>query len=420
MYFLKHIKRWIVVSFALFSFPLLVQAQLILNGQFRPRTEYRNGYRTLRTASTDPAFFTSQRSRLTLKYKTDLYELKVAGQDVRVWGGVEQLQDNPNVNIHEVWAKLNVSESLDLKMGRQELIYDDQRLLGSVNWTQQARSHDALILQYHNADAGLTVDLGGAYNQEAQNLLGNTYTLNNYKVLSYVWLHRDFGPLKASALGLTDGFQQSGGSTNFRYTYGTHLNYQQKEVMLSGSIYLQNGDDNLRNNISAWMYALKAGYSRGALQLTAGYDFISGGGADDANPRRHAFNTLYATNHKFYGHMDYFLNVPGDSRFGGLQDLYLRASYNLADHSHLSLTYHNFALAKTITDPNASGQTLDKPMGSEMDFNITHNFTADVAVKAGYSMMLPAETLERIQQKSAEPVQHWGWIMLSITPSFLN
>lgn len=39
-----------------------------------------------------------------------------------------------------------------LKMGRQELIYDDQRLLGNLDWGNLTISHDALLLKYENKD----------------------------------------------------------------------------------------------------------------------------------------------------------------------------------------------------------------------------------------------------------------------------
>lgn len=416
----KILYRSVFLVSAILILPILAQAQLSLKGQFRPRLEYRNGYRALRTPTTEPAFFISQRSRLILNYRTDLYEMHVSGQDVRVWGEVNQLQDNPNVNIHEVWARLKLYDNMDIKLGRQELVYDDHRLLGSVNWTQQARSHDALVFKYGNEDSNFKLDFGAAYNQNSENLLGNTYTLSNYKFLSYLWFHKTMGPLKASVIGITDGFENAFSSVNYRYTYGTHLTYSNNNLILNGTLYLQNGDDALRNNINAWMYALKAGYSFDDFTITAGIDYLSGGGADDQNPQRKAFNTLYATNHKFYGHMDYFLNVPGDTRSGGLQDIYVGATYNIDSNTGLNATYHNFSLAETIVNPQNSGMLLDKALGSEIDMNISHKFSSEISLKAGYSILLPANALEEIKSVDAEPTQHWGWVMLSVTPTFLK
>ena len=71
-------------------------------------------------------------------------------QDVRVWG-----QDASSVNrvttdandgfmLHEAWAEISlvdtgkVIKNFSLKIGRQELVYDDVRLLGNLDWLQQA------------------------------------------------------------------------------------------------------------------------------------------------------------------------------------------------------------------------------------------------------------------------------------------
>ncbi len=52
--------------------------------------------------------------------------------------------------------------------------------------------------------------------------------------------------------------------------------------------------------------------------IGVGIDYLSGddGTDDDYN----VFNTLYATNHKYYGFMDYFINLPNDTYGKGLMD----------------------------------------------------------------------------------------------------
>ncbi|MGM0506310.1 MAG: alginate export family protein [Bacteroidota bacterium] len=395
-------------------------AQVSVTGEFRPRTEYRNGYRIPRTADTDPAFFTSQRTRLSLEYETDSYWMKISGQDVRTWGDSEQLGDQPNVNIHEAWALVRLSNHLGIKPGRQELVYGDQRLLGSVNWTQQARSHDAMVVTYRNPNYHLRLDAGGAFNQESQHLLGNAYQLDNYKVLSYVWLDKQWGAFALSSLGLTDGFERTNGTTVFRYTYGADLKYIGNRSQLSGSLYGQNGDDTLRDNISAWMYSLQAAYTVDPFTITAGIDHLSGGDPQDSNPFGQTFNTLYATNHKFYGHMDYFLNIPNDTRGAGLRDIYLKADYELSDNATVNAAYHLFSLSGSTTNPLEPTEILDGNLGSELDAQASFTVNSEMKLNVGYSVLMSTETLRDLKQQNSAPSwQHWGWVMLSITPRFL-
>ncbi len=410
----------IIVLFGLILLtPSILLAQLSLDGEFRPRSEYRNGYQLLRTSTTEPAFFTSQRTRLSLNYESDLYKIKVSGQDVRVWGEVEQLQDNANINIHEAWAQLYLSEVFQLKLGRQELVYNDQRLLGSVNWTQQARSHDALVLKYHDPTSNFQVDLGGAYNQEAQILFNNLYTLNNYKVLSYLWMNKKISSLDVSAIFLTDGFESQPDGTNFRYTYGTHLLYNMQDWELSGSAYFQSGDDATRRNISAKMFSLNATRNMGAIQSKIGFDYLSGGNINDADPARHAFHTLYATNHKFYGHMDYFLNIPRDTQGGGLQNMYLETTFKMTEEASIGLTYHYFTLANDIQNPQKNiEEVLDKYLGSEIDLSFSYRFTDDIGFRMGYSALFNSSSLDDLQSRTAKDTQHWGWAMIMLTPQF--
>lgn len=398
--------------------PLSGTAQLKLSGEFRPRTEFRNGYRTLHTAQDDPAFFTSQRTRLSLLFKDDLYLFKMSAQDIRTWGDEAQIQDNANTNIHEAWAELNATKHFKVKLGRQELVYDDQRLLGSVNWTQPGRSHDAIILKYQNSDTDFDIHFGGAYNQENEKVLGNAYTLNNYKILSYAWMNKKLGAVNISGVLLTDGFELVSGNTNYRYTYGSIINYKVNDFLLSGTMYLQRGDDNSRSNISAYMMSGKASYKSKDSKFSVGIDYLSGGRSEDANPDRHSFNTLYATNHKFYGNMDYFLNIPNDTKGGGLQDIYVSFEHEISSKIKFNSTYHYFALAQKVTDPANSLELLNKNLASEIDISGTYKISEDAKLILGYSALFGSDSLERLQQRSSEGIQQWGWVMLVLTPEF--
>ena len=108
-------------------------------------------------------------------------------------------------------------------------------------------------------------------------------------------MNKQWADVEASALFLTDGFESQSGGANLRYTYGTHLHYSKQNWQVNGSAYLQNGDDVTRQNISVYMMAINGAYQLGALQFKVGYDYLSGGSADDANPARNTFHTLYAT-----------------------------------------------------------------------------------------------------------------------------
>lgn len=169
-------------------------AQLGLTGQVRTRTEYRDGAGTLRPVSYDPAFFTSQRTRLTLHYSSSRLVVRTSLQDVRVWGqdaSTISQADGARLGVHEAWGELVLSNKKDtslkrspvdyigIRIGRQEVVYDDSRLLGNLDWLQQGRRHDAVVVKLLHR--GWQVDLGAGFNQhnDAFNYNGTYYTPAN-------------------------------------------------------------------------------------------------------------------------------------------------------------------------------------------------------------------------------------------------
>lgn len=168
--------------------PLYLTAQISLNGQLRTRTEWRDGVGTLNAKNASSAYFTSQRTRLTLGYKWDRLNFNASLQDVRVWGQDASTISNSDGNrlmLHEGWVdltllnaqdstiKTKLLDNLSFKIGRQILNYDDARLIGELDWAQQARRHDAAVLKVLHK--GWQIDLGAAFNQN-NDAFGNTGT----------------------------------------------------------------------------------------------------------------------------------------------------------------------------------------------------------------------------------------------------
>jgi len=168
----------------LFTFSILLlhcsYAQFSLTGQLRTRTEVRNGLGNLVLKGSKAAAFTSQRTRLNFGYKWDRLNFGLAVQDIRVWGqdaSTTSNADGAKLMLHEAWADLTLANKADttikfkmldlltLKVGRQELIYDDVRLIGNLDWLQQGRRHDmALLKTVHH---GWQLDIGYAFNQNS-------------------------------------------------------------------------------------------------------------------------------------------------------------------------------------------------------------------------------------------------------------
>jgi hypothetical protein len=245
--------NWLQFSLILSGFLLGTissHGQFTLSGQVRTRTELRSGFGTLNTSGTKSAFLTSQRTRMTFGYKWDRVLFNVALQDVRLWGQDASSINNADGNrlmVHEAWAdvillnsndttiKTKFIDNLAFRIGRQELVYDDSRLLGNLDWAQQARRHDAIVLKaVHH---GWQVDLGGAFGQNTDNvgvtgtgyIPGNVppYVTNSLGVL----VATPAGLLPVSAGGLVAAKSSIGGAPILATPLSTNAMNQQYKAM---------------------------------------------------------------------------------------------------------------------------------------------------------------------------------------------
>lgn len=412
----------------LISFSAEVFAQFNLSAQLRPRAEYRHGYKTLPVTDANPAFFISQRTRLNFDYTAKKFIIGVSVQDVRTWGDVPQLNpyDN-NSSLHQAWGQYFFTESFSLKAGRQEIVYDDARIFGNVDWAQQGRSHDAAILRFSN-DA-VRIDAGFAWNQDRQKLFGTEYDLKgNYKTIQYLWAHKDFNKFGVSILFLNNGMEtywekDSVYKTYFSQTIGTRLSYKDKKFATNGAFYYQGGKDPKSYSLNGIYGSLDFRYNITEVHaLLLGFEYLSGTDErtmkDEKNDKNNSFTPLYGTNHKFNGHMDYFY-VGNHINNVGLRDLYLSYIYKREKVSSV-ISVHNFCSAAKIIDPADMDKDMPNRLGLEIDLGFGYQLAENLALKAGYSHMFATESMEALKGGSKDATANWAWVMLSFNPTLLK
>ncbi len=399
-----------------------VHGQLKVDAELRPRFEYRHGFKTLFPDNTDAAAFISQRTRLNTAYSADKLDFYLSIQDIRVWGDVSQLNsaDANGLGIHQAWGQIHFTPDCSIKLGRQVLAYDDQRIFGGVGWAQQARSHDAALLKYHKERFAL--DVGFAFNQNGEALTGTTLTVpNTYKSMQFAWLHNDWNNLKASFLLLNNGVQfidannNLNNETRYSQTIGTHLKYKADKLGIASNLYYQFGNDKGDNDLSAYLLSLEADYSISPKwKASLGGELLSGNdNGGPSNGTNNAFTPFYGTNHKFNGLMDYFY-VGNHANNVGLVDLYLGSVFKLSAKSSLNARFHSFSAAADIASTNS------KKLGEELDLVFNYNFSKDINIKAGYSVLFASEGMEVLKNNTDDNGNYWGWAMVTIKPSLFT
>ncbi|QJW91816.1 alginate export family protein [Spirosoma taeanense] len=430
-------------------------AQFTFSGQLRTRSEYRNGQGTLLKESDRAAFFTSQRTRVSAAYSGYRIKAFATLQDVRVWG-----QDASTINrttnadlngllLHEAWgefslldtAQTKLGKELSLKIGRQELVYDDVRLLGNLDWLQQGRRHDMALLKYGNK--GWMLHAGVAYNQNRELKSGTIYNgtptgytagTNGigtaYKSLQFAYLGKKFSAGSASFLIIKDDFNQyvttpSSGTvaatrtysdgTWSRVTLGSYVNATVKKLGVKAEAYYQTGRDKDGRTISAYLLSGSLTYATSQrTAITVGEDYTSGnepGNATTSTNRR--FDPLYGTPHKHWGYMDYFYVADGFG-VGGLSDFYLKVRYKPLDRLTMSLDFHQFASTNTIVGTDKI--PLSKPsFGQEYDFIAQYAVTKQIGLEGGYSVFSATDALAAAKAVSnADKSATWGYLMVNL------
>lgn len=411
--------------------PLFLSAQdneqdkeFSISAQIRARGEYRNGALFPRNEGENSVSFINNRSRLSLgyiqRYSTNTsLELKLSGQHVGVWGQGAQIKKDGDFILNEAWAKLNFNNGFFAQLGRQTLSYDDERILGGLDWNVAGRYHDLLKLGYGN-DLN-TVHLAFAFNSNDEKIKGGNYYAPGaqpYKNMQMLWYHHGNKqkPFGVSLLAMNLGWEmgQEGDPSNaFMQTLGTYMTYRKDIWDLNGSVYYQTGKSKTDRSVSAYMASVfaKANVnSQWALGL--GSDYLSGGKPGDSKQK--AFDPLYGTHHKFYGTMDYFYASSFiNSLNPGLWDNQLGVYYKTSPKIDMSLNYHYFLTAKKVED-------YSKGLGSEFDFQINWSLMPDVKLMAGYSVMLGTKSMDVVKGGNHKRWQDWGWISINITPNLFT
>ncbi|MDE1208323.1 alginate export family protein [Tenacibaculum larymnensis] len=389
-------------------------AQLTIDAELRPRAEYRHGFKTLFPDNANPALFVSQRTRLNTTYKTEKLNFYVSFQDVRVWGDVPQLNtaDNSGLSVHQAWGEILLDPNFSVKLGRQEVIYDDSRIFGNVGWAQQARSHDMAMLKYKKDS--FKFDVGLAFNQSKENLTGtNLTTPNTYKAMQYAWLHKDWSDFSGSFLFLNNGMQSPNG-LKYSQTIGTHLTAKKNKFTIAANLYYQFGNDVLDRDLNAYLLGLEAMFKASEkAKIGLGVELQSGNDYNTPADENNAFTPFYGTNHKFNGFMDYFY-VGNHINSVGLLDLYAKANFKLNSKSGLTAFVHNFSAAADINN------SVSNQLGTEVDIVYGYKFTKDIGFKAGYSHLFPSEGMEVLKGNSDSNTNNWAWVMVTIKPTLFT
>lgn len=409
------------------NFTTICFGQLKVDAEFRPRFEYRDGVKQLLSEDQAPAFVMSQRSRINMNYNDEKLELCLSFQDVRIYGDEVYKTDNPVLNVYQAYAGYWFNPNLLLRFGRQELRYDNKRLLGPRNWNNVGASHDLALM--HFTKNNLTLDLGFAYNNDSDKKYESNYPYKYYKYLTFLWLNGKWSDnIETSLMNIIDGNQEedSDDVIHSRITSGIYssINSSDGNFGTDAAFYYQYGKSKEGLNVAAYYISIIPYYkATDNFKITAGFEYFSGDDALNDNDKENTFDKLYGDGHGPYGHMDYFTEIPKHTKNGGLRDMYLTLQFKPKPTTDFILSVHDFALTNDIIDTiSVPGvvQAADKHLGVEIDFQIKQKLHKSVTFYIGYSTMLAQKSMEILKGGDSDKYQHWAWCGFLFKPTLFK
>lgn len=405
--------------------------QLTIDAQLMSRGEVRRGGLPSSTEERDDnkSNFIFNRTRLSVGYERDNLSAKVTAQHKGVWGA----EGGGNFNIYEAWAQLKSNSGLFARVGRQELVYDDERILGNNDWAMAALSHDALKVGYENHGHQIHAIL--AYNQNSKNVNGGTFYQNGsqpYKSMQSAWYHYDIPtfPLGVSLLFMNVGMQ-NGKPEEYRtlnqQLFGGYVKYHPQGLTIEAAYYHQSGDASLDYSstmdlpINAWMASVKTTCDLNSkFSAYAGFDYLSGDREFvvpkpgtmglPQHSKMSAFTTIFGSTHKFYGAMDFFyVSAYFDTFSPGLQNLFVGVACKPINKLSCDVAYHYLATATKI-------ENLNMTLGHEIEVRAAYQLMKDVRLGMGFSFMKGTDTMESLKRSTDNRQLKWGWLMLNVSP----
>jgi hypothetical protein len=348
------------------------------------------------------------------------------GQDARVYWKNQAPKAPPfqdSMDLRQAWLELGDAEkkTVAVRVGRQELVYGEQRLVGHVSWLNTARSFDAVLAQFHHGNVRLDAFAAsvvnirhGEFNRHAD---GNNFHGLYGKIDKIVpkgllepYLFWRVAPTvrgEGGAVGKLNFF-----TPGFRFvgTLPEGFDYSLEMAFQRG--------DFAADRVSAWAGHWRVGRVFSSLRFTprliAEYQHATGD--DNARDGVHGtFDQLYPTPHDKIGLADQvgWRNVSA-VRFG--------VEMKLTRKLLVTPNYHNIWLASRfdalynvagVAVARSAGGTAGRHVGQEVDLQLAYPLSKFVQLSGGYAYLFSGRFL-----KATTPGKNYSFPYLQVVYSF--
>jgi len=380
--------------------------------------------------STHPLTFASLRTRLGVEKTFEKsVQLFVQFQDSRVFGEEPStLTAIDNIDMHQGFVKLVKPFDWDINVqaGRFEVAYGTERFIGAVGWHYIGRSFDGVRFtispdQWKLDLFALTIKESNAYIANATSGIYPYPQVPTPATSIYgFWKNTEIN--KSSKFDVFSFFEID------REDDAAKPDTNKLELLTVGGTYWGNFGDlstvfetayqlgsKSGNDLSAYIISLQLFYKTGITKFGLGGDILSGTDPESTSSDVNVFQVSYGTNHKFYGYMDYFINIPNNTYSLGLNDFYAIANISPANSKfnfdvalHLFMSNQSISIA-TIENPEGNYENM---FGQELDLTVKYAFTENTNLVWGGSLFLQGEIFKTVYSPR-EDIGYWAYLMIN-------
>ncbi|MEY4917955.1 MAG: hypothetical protein RL616_1868 [Verrucomicrobiota bacterium] len=364
----------------------------------------------------------------------------VADTQRRVGNGPE----HDPFDVHQLYFTLGNHKEfpVSLKLGRQELSYGEERLVGAFAWNNIGRVFDAAKIRWQNEWFAAEAFSGWVVIPESQRF-NEPNTQDWFSGVDAISMKIPKTILEGYffARNVTRGAINYDSSPQFPqptardiYTIGGRLKNKPGEIgnfdyTIEGAYqfgdYAATATGRLLRQ-DAFMFVAQGGYTFADLWATPrlGLEYSYGSGDNNSKDGVHGtFENLFPTNHKFYGYMDF-------ASLQNLQDVRTLLTFKPTTRSSIAIEGHGLWLAnKNDNFYNVGGgarttggygvnPNYGNFLGTEVDVIGGYAVTRNMQVEAGYGHFFTANYIQQTLAGKNGGSQDADWVYLQTTIKF--
>ncbi|MDQ6975652.1 MAG: alginate export family protein [Mariprofundaceae bacterium] len=368
-------------------------------------------------------------SRLYLKAKADFGNgltlfLQPQAVSIQNHAVVAGSQNFSQADLLQAYLQYNTGD-FAIRLGRQQLVYGDQRLLGHLGWKDVARTFDGVKVMFKQ-DAW-KFDVFAVHPSDIVNMTPKTATPQGSALIT--WEDRRLiGAYGTYSLNPKTGIdtyfinwshtqQAAVGKGRNVNTYGLRGFGKWKGIDATAEAVFQSGDWNNTVKQSASAFALKTGYNFDTWKTRIGieYDFSPGDAKTD--PKTHKnFVFPFHTNHALYGEMDRFswANMKDLSlsfKTKPINPLTLKANIHFLSLDKAQGDWLNVAGAGTLY-PGLASYTQTKA-GTEIDLKVVYKtpFMKNLKLVGLYGIFNPGAAVAERNPSGKADTARFGYLI---------